>query len=117
MLLPSMLAAALIPAVMALLHDLPMVAALALLGGLAMAGTQLGLFNELMKRVPREHGVTFSSVDQTLQNLALVVAPSAGGLLAMTIGVRYGLAVAAMVAFVGFGLFAIDWWAGRPAGG
>ena len=116
-LLPSMLAAALIPAVMALLHDLPMVAALALLGGLAMAGTQLGLFNELMKRVPREHGVTFSSVDQTLQNLALVVAPSAGGLLAMTIGVRYGLAVAAMVAFVGFGLFAIDWWAGRPAGG
>jgi hypothetical protein len=89
-LLPSMLAAALVPAAMALLHDLPVVAALALLGGLATAGTQLGLFDELMKRVPREHGVTFSSVDQTLQNLGLIIAPSVGGLLAVTIGVRPG---------------------------
>jgi hypothetical protein len=114
-LLPSMLAAALVPAAMALLHDLPVVAALALLGGLAMAGTQLGLFNELMKRVPREHGVTFSSVDQTLQNLGLIIAPSVGGLLAVAIGVRPGLAVAAGVATVGFGMFALDWRAGRTA--
>ena len=114
-LLPSMLAAALVPVVMALLHDLPAVAAVALFGGLAMAGAQLGLFDELMKRVPREHGVTFSSVDQTLQNLALVIAPSVGGLLAVTIGVRPGLAVAAAVALVGFGMFALDWRAGRAA--
>jgi hypothetical protein len=112
-LLPSMLAAALVPAVMALLHNLPAVAAVALVGGLATAGAQLGLFDELMKRVPREHGVTFSSVDQTLQNLALIISPSVGGLLAATIGVRPGLAVAAAVALAGFGMFALDWRAGR----
>lgn len=104
-LLPSMVTAALVPAAMALLHDPPAVAALALVGGLAIAGTQLGLFNELMRRVPREHGVTFSSVDQTLQNLALVIAPSLGGVLAVTVGVRPGLAVAAAVALVGFAMF------------
>jgi len=114
-LLPSMLAAALVPAAMALLHDAPLVAALALLGGLATAATQLGLFNELMKRVPREHGVTFSAVDQTLQNLSLIIAPSGGGLLATTIGVRPGLAVAAAVAVLGFGMFALDWRAERTA--
>ena len=88
---------------------------MALVGGIATAGTQLAMFDELMKRVPRAHGVTFSSVDQTLQNLALILAPSAGGLLAITIGVRYGLVVATVVALVGFALFARDWRAGRRA--
>jgi hypothetical protein len=114
-LLPSLLVAALIPAIVAQLHDLTVVAALALVGGLATAGAQLGLFDELMKRVPREHGVTFSSVDQTLQNLALIVAPSLGGLLAITIGVRAGLVVAALVAVAGFGMFAWDWRGTRRA--
>ncbi|MHB8958780.1 MAG: MFS transporter [Candidatus Limnocylindrales bacterium] len=114
-LLPSMLVAGLAPAIVALLHALPVVAAMALVSGLAMAGTQLGLFNELMKRVPRKHGVTFSSVDQTLQNLALIVAPSMGGLLAVTIGVRSGLAVASAVALLGFGMFLLDWRGGTAA--
>ena len=115
-LLPSLLVAALVPAVMAPLGWLPAVAVVALVGGLATAGAQLALFNELMKRVPRTRGVTFSSVDQTLQNMALIVAPSAGGVLAVTIGVRYGLVVAAVVAVCGFVLFALDWRAeGRRA--
>lgn len=112
-LLPSLLVAALVPAVMAPLGSLPLIALLALVGGLAIAGTQLALFNELMKRVPREHGVTFSSVDQSLQNLALIIAPSVGGVLAVTIGVRYGLVVAALVALTGFALFAREWRARR----
>ena len=108
-LLPSILVGALVPAGMAVLHDLPTVAGLALIGGLAMAGAQLGLFNELMARVPREHGVTFSSVDQTVQNLGLIVAPSVGGLLAVTIGVRQGLGIAALVSLAGAGLFVLAW--------
>jgi MFS family permease len=112
-LLPSLLGAALVPAAMAMVGSLPVLAGLALVGGLATAGAQLALFNELMKRVPREHGVTFSSVDQSLQNLALIVAPTVGGLLAVTIGVRYGLVVAALVALVGFALFAREWRLGR----
>ena len=114
-LLPSILIAALVPAVMAPLSVLPVLAVVALVGGIATAGAQLAMFNELMKRVPREHGVTFSSVDQTLQNLALIVAPSAGGVLAVTIGVRYGLVVAALVAIGGFAMFALDWRAERRA--
>ncbi len=114
-LLPSMLIAALAPAAMALFDFLPVLPVVALVGGIATAGTQLAMFDELMKRVPRVHGVTFSSVDQTLQNLALIVAPTAGGLLAITIGVRYGLAVATGVALAGFALFARDWRAGRRA--
>ncbi len=112
-LLPSIVAAAMIPAAMALLNDLPMVAGLSLIGGLAMAAAQLGLFNELMARVPREHGVTFSSVDQTVQNLGLIVAPSVGGVLAATIGVRPGLGMAALVSLAGAGLFVLAWRRGR----
>lgn len=114
-LLPSLAIFALVPAVMALLDILPVIAVVAFLGGIAGAGAQLALFNELMKRVPRDHGVTFSSVDQTLQNLALIIAPSAGGILATAIGVRYGLFVAALVAVGGFALFALDWRTQRRA--
>ena len=116
-LLPSLLVAALVPALMALVSALPPIAFLAFVGGIATAGAQLALFNELMKRVPREQGVTFSSVDQSLQNLALIVAPSAGGILAVTIGVRYGLVVAAVVALAGFALFAGEWRSRRRATG
>jgi predicted MFS family arabinose efflux permease len=112
-LLPSMLVASLAPAAMAALHSLPLVAGVALVAGIAIAGTQLALFDELMKRVPRAHGVTFSSVDQSLQNLALIVAPSLGGVLAVTIGVRAGLVAAALVALGGFALFALDWRSAR----
>jgi hypothetical protein len=108
-LLPSLLVAALVPAGMALLNTLPPVAALTVVGGAATAGASLALFDELMKRVPRRYGVTFSAVDQSAQNLALIVAPVAGGLLAVTIGVRAGLAVAAVVALGGFALFALHW--------
>lgn len=114
-LLPSMLVSALVPAVMASLNQLPLIATMALVGGIAGAGTQLALFNELMRRVPREHGVTFSSVDQSLQNFGLIVSPSVGGVLAATIGVREGLAVSAVVALIGFAMFAREWRAGRRA--
>lgn len=115
-LLPSLLLAAAIPAAMATLHAEPLVASVALVGGFATAGAQLTLFNELMKRVPRELGVTFSSVDQTLQNLALFVAPLLGGLLEVTVGVREGLVVATLVALAGFALFTLDWGTHRRAG-
>jgi predicted MFS family arabinose efflux permease len=50
--------------------------------------------------------VTFSSVDQSVQNLALVVAPNLGGLLAVVLGVRETLLVVAFVTAVAFVLFA-----------
>src|SRR5450759_2358588 len=76
---------------------------------------QLALFDELMRRIPREHGVTFSSVDQSLQNFALILAPSLGGWLVVAIGIRNGLIADAALALAAFALFAYDWWGRRAA--
>lgn len=107
-LLPSLLIVAIVPATQATLDWLPAVAAVAFFYGLGGAGAQLAMFDQLMRRIPFEHGVTFSSVDQTIQNLGFIVAPNVGGLLAITIGVRYGLGVAAVVIGLAFAWFALD---------
>ena len=105
---PSMLAAAAVPAMLSAVDWLPAVAALAFVAGVAAAGTQLALFDQLVARIPRDHGVTFSSVDQTIQNIALIAAPSLGGLLAVTVGVRPGLLVATAFGLLACVLFASD---------
>ena len=74
----------LLPALLAGLHGapprlsitawLPAVAALAFIAGVAGAGAQLALFDVLMRRIPTEQGVTFSSVDQSIQNFAFILA-------------------------------------------
>jgi predicted MFS family arabinose efflux permease len=70
------------------------------------------MFDQLMRRVPLEHGVTFTSVDQSVQNVALVLAPNVGGLIAAAFGARAALLVVALVGAVAFFLFA---WSSRPA--
>jgi predicted MFS family arabinose efflux permease len=107
-LLPALLGSALVPLVLALLTNLSAVAALAVVSGVFTAGMNLALFDELMKRVPARHGVTFTSVDYTAQNVALMVAPIVGGLLAAEIGLRAALAVATAVGLFGFALFALN---------
>jgi len=111
-LLPSMLAAALAPAILSIIGWLPAVAAVGFVIGLAGAGVQLALFDQLMRRVPVENGVTFTSVDQSIQNVALILAPNVGGLLALVVGARVSLLVVALVGAAAFLLFA---WNARPA--
>ena len=111
-LLPSMLAMALAPAILSAISWLPAVAAIGFVIGLAGAGAQLAMFDQLMRRVPAEHGVTFASVDQSVQNVALVLAPSVGGLLGAWIGARGSLLIVALLGAVSFALFA---WNARPA--
>ena len=110
--LPSMLAVAVAPAVLAAIGWLPAVAAIGFVFGAAGAGVQLAMFDQLMRRVPLEHGVTFTSVDQSVQNVALVLAPNVGGLVAAAFGARAALLVVALVGAVAFFLFA---WSSRPA--
>lgn len=107
-LLPSLLLGALGPAALALIGWLPAVAAVAFAIGLAGAGAQLALFDQLMRRIPPEHGVTFSSVDQTIQNLVLVIAPNVGGVLVLALGIRGALVALAVVGFLAFALFLLD---------
>jgi predicted MFS family arabinose efflux permease len=107
-LLPALLGTALFPLVLALLSNVIAVAVLAVISGFFIAGLNLGLFDELMRRVPARHGVTFTSLDYTVQNVALMLAPICGGILAVVIGLRQSLAVAAAVGFLGFALFALE---------
>jgi MFS transporter len=106
-LLPSMLAMALLPAGLWLVSWLPAVAAIGFFVGVSSAAAQLALFDAFMRRVPTEVGVTFSSVDQSLQNFALVFAPNAAGFLAVAFGARATLLVVAGVGFAAFALFAL----------
>jgi hypothetical protein len=115
-LLPSLLVAAAAPAVLSIIGWLPAVAAIAFVAGLAGAGAQLALFDQLMRRIPTEHGVTFSSVDQSVSNLAIVIGPNVGGLLATVLGIRETLIITAAVGFFAFALFALDVRASRRAG-
>jgi hypothetical protein len=105
---PALLVVALVPLTQAALDSLPLVALVALVSGVAAAGAQLALFDQLMRSIPPRHGVTFSSVDQSLQNFGLVVAPNIGGLLAVSVGIRQGLVLAAAVIAVALVLFAFD---------
>ena len=75
---------------------------------MAGAGAQLALFDQMMRRIPHEHGVTFSSVDQSLSNAAIMIAPNIGGILAIAIGIRSTLVVVAIVGLVAVVLFALD---------
>jgi predicted MFS family arabinose efflux permease len=111
-LLPSMLAMALAPGILATIDWLPGVAAIGFVIGVAGAGVQLAMFDQLMRRIPVEHGVTFTSVDQSVQNVALVLAPNFGGLLVAAISARTTLLVVALVGAAAFVLFA---WNARPA--
>ncbi|MEO8274312.1 MAG: MFS transporter, partial [Chloroflexota bacterium] len=96
-LLPSLLVAALAPAALSFIGWLPAVAAIAFVLGIAGAGAQLALFDQMMRRIPPEHGVTFSSVDQSLSNLAFMISPNIGGLLTVAIGIRSTLLVVAAI--------------------
>jgi hypothetical protein len=110
LLLPALLVMAAAPAVLSIAGWMPVVAALAFIAGVAGAAAQLALFDALMRRMPKDHGVTFSSVDQSIQNFAFVLAPNAGGFLAVAIGGRLTLVAIAIVGFVAFILFAVEAW-------
>ncbi len=107
-LLPSLLAAAIAPAALFLIDWLPAVAAIAFVSGVAGAGAQLALFDRMLRTIPSEHGVTFSSVDQSLSNAAIMIAPVVGGFLAVAFGVRPTLLVVAALGFLAFVLFAVE---------
>jgi Major Facilitator Superfamily len=107
-LLPALLTLAAAPAILSVLGWLPAVAGVAFVMGVASAGAQLALFDQFMRRIPVAQGVTFSSVDQSVQNLALVITPNIGGLLAIALGIRASLIVVAVLGLAAFALFALE---------
>ena len=107
-LMPSLLLSALTPAAFFAIHDQVLVVIVSVAAGFASAGAGLALFDEMMRRIPTRLGVTFASIDQTIQNAALIVAPIVGGTLSGLIGIRNALVVAALVSLAGFAFFVLD---------
>ena len=82
MLLLTTLALAIYPALVAATRQVALIAVLAGLAGIFQGGFDLVFFDELMKRVPPDQAPLFVSFDQSMQNLAAMVAPLVGTLLA-----------------------------------
>ncbi len=107
-LLPSLLVGALAPAALSFIGWLPAVAVIAFVSGVAGAGAQLALFDQMLRTIPHAHGVTFNSVDQSVANGAIMIAPVIGGFLAVAVGVRMTLLVVAALGIAAFILFSMD---------
>jgi hypothetical protein len=113
-LLSTLLVSALYPAALSQAHELVVVAALTAIAAVFSAGVDLALFDELMKRIPRPYGVTFTSIDTTLVNGASILAPLAGATLAIGLGIGVALQVATLIGLLGVVLFALDSRSARP---
>lgn len=105
MLVVVTLGMALYPALLVLSRDLVSITVVTTYSSLIGAGFDLVLFDELMKTIPPKHGVKFSAFQTSLSNLAAIVAPLAGAVLADQIGIAPGLLVAAAITLAGALLF------------
>jgi MFS family permease len=107
-LLVTLLVNALYPAALSLVEELVVVAAVTAIAAVFAAGVDLALFDELMKRIPRPYGVTFTSIDTALVNGASILAPLLGATLAIALGIEPALQIASLIGLVGVILFALD---------
>jgi hypothetical protein len=106
LLLVVMLATALYPAALSLTDQMIVVAALATVSAFFSAGVDLILFDELMRTVPRQHGVTFASIDTTLVNMMTIAMPLVGAGISGLFGIETALRVSALLSLCGLLLFA-----------
>ena len=106
LLLIVMLVSALYPAALSLTDQLIVVAGLATVASFFSAGVDLILFDELMRTVPRQYGVTFASIDTTLVNMMTIVMPLVGAAISGLSGIETALRVSALLSLCGLLLFA-----------
>jgi hypothetical protein len=106
LLLIVMLVSALYPAALSLTDQQVVVAILATVAAFFAAGVDLILFDELMRTVPRQYGVTFASIDTTLVNMMTIVMPLTGAAISGLFGIETALRVSALLSLCGLLLFA-----------
>ncbi|MEP6637755.1 MAG: hypothetical protein ABJC39_00270 [Chloroflexota bacterium] len=104
-LLIVMLITALYPAALSLTDQMAVVAVLATIASFFSAGVDLILFDELMRTVPRQYGVTFASIDTTLVNMATIVMPLVGAAISSLAGIETALRFSAFLSLCGLILF------------
>ena len=105
LLLVVLTVSSLFPAALSLTNQLIVVAALAAVAAFFTAGVDLILFDELMRTVPRQYGVTFVSIDTTLVNLATIVAPLMGAALVGLASIELALQFGAFISLCGVVMF------------
>ena len=105
LLLVALTVSSLFPAALSLTNQLIVVAALAAVAAFFTAGVDLILFDELMRTVPRQYGVTFVSIDTTLVNLATIVAPLMGAALVGLASIELALQFGAFISLCGVVMF------------
>ena len=105
LLIVALIVSSLYPAALSLTDQLLAVAVLSTVAAFFTAGVDLILFDELMRTVPRQYGVTFASIDTTLVNMATVVTPLAGAALAGFLGIEFALRFGAFLSLCGVVLF------------
>ena len=105
LLLVALTVSSLYPAALSLTDQLIVVATLAAFAAFFVAGVDLILFDELMRTVPRQYGVTFVSIDTTLVNLATIVAPLVGAGLVGLASIELALQFGAFISLCGVVLF------------
>jgi hypothetical protein len=78
------------------------------IGAAGSAGLSLALFDELMRRVPPERAMVFTSADYAAANAIGIAAPIVGAVLADAAGLSVALAVGGALGLAGLGLFALE---------
>lgn len=104
-LLATTLGMALYPALSAATSRIDLIILFAGIAGLFQAGLDLVFFDELMKTVPAEYSATFVALAQSMQYLAMILAPLVGTWLADYIGLGGTLWLGAGLRVFGFILF------------
>jgi MFS family permease len=104
-LLATTLGMALYPALSAATPRIDLIILYAGIAGLFQAGLDLVFFDELMKTVPAAYSATFVALAQSMQYLAMILAPLVGTWLADYIGLGGALWLGAGLRLFGFILF------------
>ena len=104
-LLWSTLGVGLYPILLSLTNSFILIAILAGISGIFLAGLDLVFFDELLRTVPAEHSATYVSLAQGIQYLSSFFSPLIGTALATKFGTGPALMVAGCIRLVGFLLF------------
>jgi MFS family permease len=78
------------------------------IAGFFQGGLDLVFFDELMKTVPKEHSATLVSIAQSMQYLAMIIAPLLGTWMSKYIGLDGALWLSAGLRLIGFLLFMVS---------
>ena len=100
-LVPTTLGVALFPLALSLAHTDAMVLVFVAIYAFCSAGMDLAIFDALMNTVPADRSVRFAALDTGAVNVAGVVAPLTGAVVASALGLGPALVVAAFVGLLG----------------